>query len=68
VNHVFALHRVGVLLVHWFCGCVETLGNMAARFVERLTQAVEKVRPDRKFPRNHAIGGAQRCRKTYRKT
>lgn len=66
MNHVFALQQVGLLLAYWYAGCVQTLARMAERFVDRLTQALEKVRPNRKFPRKHAIGGAQRPRKAYR--
>lgn len=66
MNHVFALQQVNYLLAYWYAGCVQTLSRMTACFIERLTQAVEKVRPHRSFPRKHAIGGAQRPRKAYR--
>ena len=53
-------------LICWLRTVPAELDRLIASLVELNSQTLEMIRPNRNFPRRHAIGGAQRPRKAYR--
>lgn len=66
VNRAHAVKNVGAVVVSWFKDGADQLARMTQSLIDILSRTLELVRPGRKFPRKHAIGGAQRPRKAYR--
>ena len=66
VNNAYALKHVGNVVLCWLKGELGALEQLTRSLVNLLSQTLEKIRPNRSFPRRHAIGGAQRPRKAYR--
>jgi hypothetical protein len=66
VNSAYALKHLGKVILCWLRGVPAELEGLIDSLVEMLSRTLEKTRPNRSFPRNHAIGGAQRPRKAYR--
>jgi hypothetical protein len=66
VNRAYALKRVGAILIN----CAKRKWRAVKQGIRALTdvlaETLEQVRPNRSFPRNHAVGGAHRPRKAYR--
>jgi hypothetical protein len=66
VNSVYALKHAGSLVVSWLRAVPGELDRLIVSLVELFSHTLEMIRPNRNFPRRHAIGGAQRPRKAYR--
>ena len=66
VNSVYALKHAGSVVICWLKAVPDELDRLIDSLIELLSQTLEMIRPDRHFPRIHAIGGAQRPRKAYR--
>jgi len=66
VNRAYALKRVGAIIIN----CLKRKWRLVEQGVQVLTEVLartlEQIRSNRSFPRNHAIGGAQRPRRAYR--
>lgn len=66
VNRAYALKRVGAIIINCLKRKWRTVENGIHALTEVLAKTLEQIRPNRSFPRNHAIGGAHRPRKAYR--
>lgn len=66
VNHAYALKQLGPIMICWLRGELKELARLIESVVNTLTRTLELIRPNRSFPRRHAIGGAQRPRRAYR--
>ena len=66
VNSAYALKHIGAVVLSWLRGMPEETQRLIDSLMDLLSHTLEKVRPNRSFPRKHAIGGAQRPRKAYR--
>jgi Transposase DDE domain len=66
VNAAYALKQAGPVVVCAFKGVATVLKRSVKALTGVLSKTLERIRPNRSFPRDHAIGGAQRPRKTYR--
>lgn len=66
VNSAYALKHLGKVVLCWLRGVPAELEGLIDSLVEILSRTLEKIRPNRSFLRNHAVGGAQRPRKAYR--
>lgn len=66
VNRAYALKQIGAIVIN----CLKRKWRAVEQGIQALTEVLaktlEQIRPNRSFPRNHAIGGAHRPRKTYR--
>ncbi len=66
VNRAYALKQIGPIVIN----CLKRKWRAVEQGIQALTEVLaktlEQIRPNRSFPRNHAIGGAHRPRKTYR--
>jgi hypothetical protein len=66
VNRAHALKTIGNVIIACFKGVQDTLQRCIEGLIHVLTKTLERIRPNRSFPRKHAVGGAHRPRKTYR--
>jgi hypothetical protein len=66
VNRAYALKQIGRIIIACFKGSEEALQRCIDALTHVLTKTLERIRPNRSFPRKHAVGGAQRPRKSYR--
>ena len=66
VNRAYALKQVGAIIINPVKGKCRTVKQGIRALADVLAKTLEQVRPNRSFPRNHAIGGAPRPRRAYR--
>jgi len=66
VNRAYAFKWAGRLIIAAVKGCRLTLQQTIGGLTQILGRTLERIRPNRSFPRKHAVGGAQRPRKSYR--
>jgi hypothetical protein len=66
VNRAYAIKQMGRVIVACVKGSQQRLQQCVAALIQVLSQTLERIRPNRSFPRKHAVGGAQRPRKSYR--
>lgn len=66
VNQAYAFKQIGRVVIACFKGCQSALQRCLQSLGSVLSNTLERIRPNRSFPRKHAVGGAQRPRKSYR--
>jgi Transposase DDE domain len=66
VNRAHALKQIGRTLIFSFKGASDSLRRYVESLTTVLSKTLERIRPNRSFPRKHSIGGAHRPRKSYR--
>ena len=66
VNRAYALKQVGAIIINSVKGKWRAVKQGIRALADVLAKTLEQVRPNRSFPRNHAIGGAHLPRRAYR--
>lgn len=66
VNRAYALKQIGRVVIACFYCTRDVLSRCVGSLIAVLSNTLERIRPDRHFPRKHSVGGAQRPRKSYR--
>jgi hypothetical protein len=66
VNSAYALKQAGPAVVCAFKAVAKMLKRSVKALTAVLSKTLERIRPNRSFPREYAIGGARRPRKAYR--
>lgn len=66
VNRAYALKQIGPMIISCIKGAASGLHQAIDALTQVLAKTLERIRPNRSFPRKHSVGGAQRPRKSYR--
>ena len=66
VNRAYALKQIGRIIIDCVKGAADVLHYSIDALTHVLARTLERIRPNRSFPRKHSVGGAQRPRKSYR--